>query len=85
MRFYGNGALWCQDKNRIPLYALSTDGPIVRSRELLPRVRAAVAGCDGVQLIEQTFGGWVPLTERTLARFEGRDVVGDPARVVERL
>lgn len=82
VRFYRSGEVACLDANRQTIRELSSRGPVRVSRAMLPAIKERLA--EDAKLVEQEWGKgwWPPLTERTLARFEGRAPVGDQGREV---
>jgi hypothetical protein len=63
---------------------LSARGPVHRSRKMLAEILAAArAQTPRPRLEEDSYGRFRPLTEQTLAVFEGRDMVRPRDAVVE--
>lgn len=83
VRFLRSGAVICLDAARQRIESLCTPTGIYAARPHVPRILDAVrAQTPRPVLEEQRWGRFWPLTEMTLARFEGRDPVGDRLAVV---
>jgi hypothetical protein len=83
VRFYDVGDVVALDVNWQPIPGLVYRGPVRKAAPEVKRILAAARAQGGVILQEQAWGRFLPLTENTLAVFEGRAPVGDRTRAVE--
>jgi hypothetical protein len=84
VRFLASGDIVSMDFDHQAIPALSAQGPVHRSRKHLARILdAARSQSPRPQLEENSYGRFRPLTEQTLAIFEGRDMVGERDAVVQ--
>ena len=84
IRFLTSGDIVSMDASHQTIPEFSAAGPTHRSRKHLARILdAARSQSPRPQLEENSYGRFRPLTEQTLAIFEGRDMVGERDAAVQ--